>query len=197
MRSLLKGTLPLSGYLAMLRSLLAIYEALEQGMRRHRLHPLIAPIFDPTLERVAALRSDLAALAGPAWERELPVSPAALRYHDELVRAGDMRPTILLAHAWVRYIGDLSGGQILSRVLPKAMPEVRNALAFYEFPTVSEPIARAQRWRDALDALPLSLDDEAMIVLEACEAFRRHIVLFAELGADHPPVEGSSSASSA
>lgn len=197
MGALLKGRLSLPGYLAMLRSLLVIYDALEAGMRRHRLHPLLAPIFDPTLERGAALRADLEALAGPAWETEIPVSAAAIRYRDELARAGDLRPTILLAHAWVRYIGDLSGGQILSRVIPKAMPAVRDALAFYSFASVPDPHARAQRWREALDALPLSLDDQAVIILEAQEAFRRHIVLFAELGAGYPPLEGSASGASA
>lgn len=50
---------------------------------------------------------------------------------------GSEDPTRLLAHSYVRYMGDLSGGQIIRWKLQKAygLNETGEGLSFYEFDT--------------------------------------------------------------
>lgn len=79
-------------------------------------------------------------------------------------------PDLLLAHSYVRYLGDLSGGQHIRRrvekIFPmsKATPSSSRGYDFYDFPSPS-PMAAAASWhrelkdsfRDAMDAAPASV----------------------------------------
>jgi len=167
---LLRGKLERSDYCALLRNLHPIYAALEA-----RLPGATLPdgITDPRLARLPALEADLDALHGADW-RALPVTDAALAYQAHLLALDDAR---LVAHAYVRYLGDLAGGQMLGRIVEKTYGAVA---AFYRFP---EPGAAelAARFRSALDTLELPEVTMQAIADEACAGFARHGALFADL----------------
>jgi len=110
------------------------------------------------------------------------LQPAALGYVQRLQQLAADDPPLLVAHAYVRYLGDLSGGQLLSRIVAGAYGLVDGrGTRFYDFGPAGEPAALASALRRGLDALPVDGALAAAIIDEAREAFRRHQALFIEL----------------
>ncbi len=184
---LLRGQVSRAAYAALLRNLHAIYDELESGLRQHAAHPGIAPVFDPRLMRAEALTADLEHLHGPRWKGELPLAPAGEAYARHLRELASARPATLAAHVYVRYLGDLSGGQVLKRVVRDCFGLAPgHATAFYEFGPAADVRTLAQDLRRGLDRL--AADDSAAqaIVDEACAAFRRHKDLFMQLEPPSP-----------
>jgi heme oxygenase len=91
-------------------------------------------------------------------------------------------PELLVGHHYTRYIGDLSGGQILKNIAQKAMSlGEHDGLRFYEFAAIPDEKAFKANYRATLDALPI---DQAMadrIVEEANHAFHLNMTMFQEL----------------
>lgn len=186
MQRLLRGRATRPMYCALLRNLYEIYAPLENGLQRHHAHPQVQPIFAPGLMRVAHLANDLVALAGEGWPTEIAVQPAARAYRDALNLIGETRPHLLAAHAYVRYLGDLSGGQIVHRLVAKQLHLGETATRFYQFGAPADVDLLLAQFRAGLDAIPLTGNDADEIVGEALGAFRRHVDLFEEL-AQHAP----------
>ena len=183
MRRLLTRTLDLGTYVALLRNLLPIYEALEEEMVRHQADQVVAPFHHPGLARAKALEADLQQLGGPDW-RSLPVIPEALAYVDQIHGAARKDPALLVAHGYVRYLGDLSGGQILQKIVAETFELVAGSgVGFYEFPDLGDLDAFKHRYRAALDALSPSPALADSIVREAIGGFEANTRLFAGLEA--------------
>lgn len=170
--SFLRGRLAVADYGRLLRNLQPIYAALEQRLDHAATLP--AALGSAPLRRLAALEADLALVLGDDWAA-LPVQPSAQAYAAHLAGLDEAR---LAAHAYVRYLGDLAGGQMLAqrvtRMLGRADP---GGTAFYRF-AAPGPAALAAAFRAALDGMALDADGERAIIEEACDAFRRHAALF-------------------
>lgn len=177
--ALLRGQLDRASYALLLRSLHGVYAALEAGLEGHASDPRLAPFAAPALRRRPALESDLLALAGPAW-RSLRMTRAALRYGARLDDLAARRPLLLAAHAYVRYLGDLSGGQLLAGIVERS---VGRATAFYDFGDAAGVAPLADALRHALDALGADAMAADAVVAEARAAFALHAELFDELAA--------------
>jgi len=118
MQSLMRGSLPLQVYVLLLRNLHYVYDGLEGSLRRVAdAHPLIAWLDTPELRRAPPIAEDLEHLHGADWLEELPIVSATSGYRDAVEDVGRRWPLGLVAHAWVRYMGDVSGGQVLARLL--------------------------------------------------------------------------------
>lgn len=193
MAALLRGQLPLEGYAALIAALYEIYDALEAGLDANAEHPAIAPLRRPGLARRAALAADLAVLRRLGLA-PLDPAPAAVAYATHLRALAADDPVRLVAHAWLRYLGDLNGGRILERVVRERLGVPEGAMSFYRFPALADPAAAAVQWRLALDSL--ALDDATVdaLVAEAADGFRRHIALFEELAVPQDAAEASSDA---
>lgn len=89
-----------------------------------------------------------------------------------------------MAHHYTRYLGDLSGGQAIGRVLDRAFDLQGDGLSFYQFPMRAKPYKDAYRAR--LDGLGLDLDDIDRVVDEVKVAFALNQALFDELTANLP-----------
>ena len=174
MRAFLTGQLPAESYIALLANLHAVYSALETGLTAHAAHPHVAPLYDPALHRVAALQADLTLLAGADWATRYRPTAAAEAYAARITELARTAPLGLVAHAYTRYLGDLSGGQILKRTDGAGT-------AFYDFPGIPDPDRFKQRWRAALDALPLSAAEADFVVAEALGAFDANGAVFEAL----------------
>lgn len=183
MPALLRGQLPLATFVQLQRSLLCLYQALETGLRQHAGHPLLAPLDLAPMARGAALQADVtdlaARLGGPA-DAVLPA--AALAYAAHLQALAADRPALLAAHAYVRYLGDLAGGQALGRIARQtyALPGAAGT-RFFDFGSPDQVQALGRGLRAALDALPLDEASIAALVGEAQWAFAQHARLFEEL----------------
>lgn len=183
-RTMLRGGLTRPGYGLLLASLLPIYTALEAALRRHAGTPAVSAIYHPSLEREAALHEDLEALHGDGWSDSLPPQPEALAYAGHLSTLADNAPALLVAHAYVRYLGDLSGGQAVQRVVARSLQlDGRSGTRFYDFGTDERVAALAEHVRGGLDRIEADAATMDAIASEAEAAFARHERLFEELEA--------------
>ena len=182
MQALLRGDLALPTYRELLRNLHAVYAAMEPALRRHAGEASIAPLFDATLFRADALAADLRVLGDSSADSALPLRPATLAYVRRLREIDAGAPGLLAAHAYVRYLGDLSGGQILARVVTRAYGLAPGrGTRFYDFGAPDQVAAKVEAFRRGLDALPCDAAGASTIVDEACWAFERHTELFTQL----------------
>lgn len=172
---LLAGRVNTDGYVDYLMRLQMIYTAIEDAVRTHREDPLVAAVYDPVLERHHALAADLEHWA-PGTRRQVN-SAAAQAYQDRIAKAD--WTGALVAHHYVRYLGDLSGGQAIGRMLDRAFGLGGAGLSFYDFPMRPKPYKDAYRAR--LDELGLSPRENVRIVDEVKIAFGLNQAVFDEL----------------
>jgi heme oxygenase len=184
MAALLRGALARERYTALLRNLHALYVALEAGLTHHAAHADVAPVVFPVLFRQAALAADLAVLHGPRWPAELPLQRATQTYVARLQDIAAHQPGLLAAHAYVRYLGDLSGGQMLRKIVVRGhqLPD-DDGSRFYDFGDTATVHAHVLAFRAGLAALSADTARNDALVAEACWAFERHGELFVELAA--------------
>lgn len=177
---LLAGEVDLAAYHLLTVQHLAIYQALEAGAAALREDVVVGILHDPALERVPALLADLAWLrqqTGAAVEQVLP----ATRGYVERIRevAASWRGGFV-AHHYTRYLGDLSGGLHLGRVLAR---QLDGGVAFYRFEGITDPRRFKDGYRAALDAAPWGEEERARIVAEVSHAYALNRSVLAELHA--------------
>ena len=183
MASMLRGRASRDGYALFLRNLLPAYRALESGLEGGRDDPRLAPLALPALYRCAAIEQDLVTLLGTeaAWPAMLS---SGMAYGNQVARATGTR---LIAHAYVRYMGDLSGGQILRRILARTPGLEGTALAFHEYPSIADSKQYRDAYRDIIDRTALAPEEEDAVLEEACTAFEYNIQLSHQLTAIMAP----------
>ncbi|MFT4288867.1 heme oxygenase (biliverdin-producing) [Nocardioides sp.] len=180
---LLAGRINEAGYAAYLRRYRIVYAALEETTRASAGDPAVAAVFDPGLERLALLERDLA-----FWDSVTaadPVeSPAATAYAARIRAAAAEWAPLLVAHHYTRYLGDLSGGQAIGRLLTRHFDLDGTAgVAFYDFASIEKPKIYKDGYRARLDALGLSEAEIGRVVEEVKLAFSLNQAIFEELGA--------------
>jgi heme oxygenase (biliverdin-producing, ferredoxin) len=165
---LLRGGSTREAYALLLRNLSPAYRAMEDGLVRHSNSPALRAVGRPELFRTEALESDIERLAGASWRESLPLLPAGERYAKRVSAAANGSAR-LVAHAYLRYLGDLSGGQIMKRLLAKSLGLEADALGFYDFPAIADLSAFKNEYREAIDgsvvagANPIDVVDEAIV----------------------------------
>lgn len=176
-QEILKRRASKAGYALFLRNLLPAYQAMEQALAQHADHPLLK-LFDwPPLFRSEAIASDLEALAGNQWAATHVLLPEGQAYAHRIENTEATAPARLIGHAYVRYIGDLSGGQIVKRLLTASPGLAADMLGFYDFPGIADAEVYKEGFRDALDRAGGIAQDVDGIVDEAKNAFRLNIDL--------------------
>lgn len=172
---------------ALLRALAPAYALLEQEA------PALAGALGggaipwAQLARSTALRVDIAQLSGlPAG----PATPAAALWLERLRQLCRQAPHRLLAHVYVRYGGDLSGGQQLGQqadiiLAAQALPPLR----FWRFEDSVEDLKI--RLHDGFEALDLSPGENEELLEEAEQAFQFTQRLLAELGDPSSSLDGA------
>ena len=180
MAYLLRGKATLPAYAALMVSLRELYVALEDGLAAQASHPALGPLLVPGFARATAIATDLRALTALGVSLP-PAAPEARNYAAHLRDITRADPPRLMAHAWLRYLGDLNGGQIIGGIVRDSLGLSLEATQFYEFPALPDPMAAAAAWRVTLDATPFDATMHDRIVDEACDGFRRHIRLFESL----------------
>lgn len=177
---ILKGRCTRESYARLLRSLLPVYQALERQLTMCAGSSAVAPIVFRELERSEPIAADLHRF--PPGPEE--ISPAVVRYVTAIIAASEGDGSRLIAHAYARYLGDLSGGQILSRLLARSLDLPPEALSFYAFPAISNVAAFKSDYRAAIDRAGDESEDFDAVVEEGARAFELNIELSLALQAD-------------
>mmetsp|Transcript_30039 Transcript_30039/g.55283 ORF Transcript_30039/g.55283 Transcript_30039/m.55283 type:complete len:630 (+) Transcript_30039:118-2007(+) len=180
----IQGKIDRDLYAELVAGLYHTYVTLERLLNLHAPHHFPTLHFPEELSRVEALREDMEYWHGSNWEVECRTpSPAVRDYVDRMEEVGRIDPLLLLSHAYTRYLGDLSGGKVLSRIARRALNLGRgyDGLQFYNFERVRSAKLFKDRYRDALDGLVLRSDQVGRLVAEANVAFALNMRVFEEL----------------
>ncbi|XP_025858809.1 heme oxygenase 2 [Vulpes vulpes] len=183
-KDFLKGNIRKELFKLATTALYFTYSALEEEMERNKDHPAFAPLYFPTeLHRKEALTKDMEYFFGEDWEEKVQCSKAAQKYVERIHYVGQNEPELLVAHAYTRYMGDLSGGQVLKKVAQRALklPSTGEGTQFYLFENVDNAQQFKQLYRARMNALDLNLKTKERIVEEANKAFEYNMQIFNEL----------------
>lgn len=175
--AILRGQADRAGYGLLLRNLLPVYQALEAGLERHRATPGVGLLAEPAVFRARAIVRDLDHLYLDDWCEGLPVLPSAERYRAAVADAARGDGIRLIAHAYVRYLGDLSGGRMMRGLVARSLRLPDEALGFYAFPDIADPDRFKGDYRRAIDRAGRVIGDAGAVVEEAARAFRLNIDL--------------------
>jgi heme oxygenase len=172
------GAFDLARLTAQLRS---VYAAIESNLEPYRVDPLLGRLFDRRLDRLAAIDHDLAALAGSAASTLTDPLPETIDYVERIAAIrGD--PPRLVAHHYVRYLGDLSGGQIIAMLMRRHYGLGDDALTFYAFEGIPSKGGFKASYRRALDELLVDPATYEAVVDETRTAYEANRRLFVALG---------------
>lgn len=81
-----------------------------------------------------------------------------------------------MAHAYTRYLGDLSGGQVLGKITQKSLGlSSKEGLSFFSFPGVTSPNRFKQLYRSRMNSIELTERQRAAVLQEAVNAFELNI----------------------
>lgn len=180
-RQLFSGKCSTESYIFYLGALKQVYTTLEKALAQNQQHPAVKPIYFPELFREASLESDLKNWTS-SEQINIPddLKIAVSHYTDRIQQVSHQSPALLVAHSYVRYLGDLSGGQMLAKALSRHKPKI-NGYSFYEFKNIeAEPMKHLYRQR--LDAIGFEHPElVSHICDEACLVFDLNNQVFTAL----------------
>ena len=181
----LRGVISRENYRTLIKDFYFVYAALEEEMERLKGDTYIDGINFPELSRIEQLKMDVRYYYGPNWRAIIAPSESAVQYVERVHEVADKAPFLLVGHHYTRYLGDLSGGQILKGIAEKALKlREGEGLKFYEFDKIDDKKEYKNKYRAALDSLPLDQVQIDAIIAEANYAFKLNMDLFDELAGD-------------
>jgi heme oxygenase (biliverdin-producing, ferredoxin) len=181
---LMAGELNSAAYMSLASQQHFIYSALESITDSIRATPQGGTLLFDELTRTPSIAADLTFLIGPDWATTISPLPSTRRYVEALTASAASLPRYA-AHAYTRYLGDLSGGQIIKRMLERHYGLGPQGITFYAFAEIPKSKPFKDVYRERLDALEFTDAELAEAVAEATLAFRINQEMFAELGALH------------
>ena len=180
----LKGVVEKTSYRKLISDLYFVYKAMEEEIDRlvQEDHPVIKHIGFKELFRRQTLEKDLEFYYGNNWLDQIKISESAKSYVDRIRLVANESPELLVGHHYTRYIGDLSGGQILKKIAKKAL-NLRgdDGLNFYEFKLIEDEKLFKKSYSETLNKLPIDQKIADNIIEEANEAFAYNMNMFREL----------------
>jgi len=189
---LLEGRACYSAFTMLATQQLVIYRALETVLHAHyRHHPLIAAVDDRRLDRVSEIERDLTTLVGSDFEvrladGSLPIREATTAYARMLRE--EHTPEMVLANHYVRYLGDLSGGQVIAKLAQRHYAVPEQALHFYHFEGIEKLKVYKDHYRSALDNIDMTNGQRKRVLEHAVRAFEHNEAVFADLAAAKDPL---------
>eukprot|EP00501_MAST-03F_sp_TOSAG23-6_P002652 GSMAST32.ASY1.ANO1.2796.1 assembled CDS len=186
-KKFIRGNIEEKLYKQLIADLYFVYTVLETRLNDMKNDKMISKVHFPTeLNRKVSLEKDMAFWFGSndKWKK----------YCNRIKKCNASE---LIAHAYTRYMGDLSGGRVLMRRAKKSLhlKDIRyfftihkNGLSFYVFENIKTgERAFKDKYRQALDSLDLSNETAKTIIAEANTyffiifAFLLNMRLFTEL----------------
>nr|YP_010728769.1 heme oxygenase [Lithothamnion corallioides]WEA77000.1 heme oxygenase [Lithothamnion corallioides] len=184
-KSFLSGVVDKKSYRTLVANLFFVYSAIEEEMYKNKDSISVSPIYFDQLNRKKSLEKDLLYYYGPDWKSIVKPSTITQMYVDRIHEIGNHQPELLISHAYTRYMGDLSGGQILKNIAKNAMQlSGDEGTEFYVFRDIKNDKEFKQMYRKALDSISVTEDQVNLIISEANVAFNLNMKMFQELNSN-------------
>lgn len=184
MDDLVNGRGTRDDYVALVAQHYYLYEALEAAAERFADDPIAAPFISPQLTRLPALELDLDFLVGPDWRDTCPPVPATVRYVDRINQIAEQGwAGGFVAHHYTRYLGDLSGGQAIAKLMQRQFGFETNGVAFYVFDQIASPKQFKDTYREQLDSVAWDELEREHVIDEVLAAYAFNTDVFVDLAA--------------
>lgn len=181
MDDLMRGRGTRDDYVALVAQHWFIYEALEHAAEAMRDDPIAAPFISEKLTRLPAIESDLAFLIGDDWRERIAPLPTTTRYVERIREVGASWPGGFVAHHYTRYLGDLSGGLFIGKLMARQFGFETNGIGFYLFDEIADPAAFKDVYREQLDAVTWDAAERERVIDEVLAAYQFNTDLFVDL----------------
>jgi heme oxygenase len=181
MADLMNGHGTRDDYVALVAQHYFIYAALEAAADRMRDDAVAAAFISPQLTRLPALEQDLGFLLGEDWRDQISPLPTTQRYVDRIDAVAATWNGGFIAHHYTRYLGDLSGGQIIRTLMQRQFGFETNGVGFYLFDEIAKPKEFKDTYREQLDAVGWSDEERERVIDEVLVAYRFNTELFVDL----------------
>ena len=181
MDDLMTGKGSRDDYIALVAQHYFIYEALESAAAAMRDDAVAAAFISPSLTRLPALEGDLEFLLGPDWRSAIAPLPTTVRYVERINTVAATWAGCFVAHHYTRYLGDLSGGQIIRTLMQRQFGFETNGVGFYLFDQIARPKEFKDTYRDQLDSVGWSDEERERVIDEVMIAYRFNTELFIDL----------------
>lgn len=186
MEDIMRGVATKQDYIDLVVQHYYMYEALEEAAVQIAADEAFAALHPEALIRRAALEADLEYLIGAEWREQISPVQASVDYAARIreIAAEGWVPGIF-AHHYTRYLGDLSGGQIIAKRAARQHGFEKSGIEFYNFETLGDLAAFKETYRDGLDKLgeTLSEDEQQRMVAEVRKAYAFNTEVFVDLAA--------------
>ena len=183
MSDLMTGEGTRDDYVALVAQHWFMYAALEEAAERMRRDPVASVFITDKLTRLPALEADLEFLIGPDWRDGVSPLPTTQRYVERIELVGRTWAGGFVAHHYTRYLGDLSGGQFIGRLMARRFGFETNGIGFYVFDDIADPKAFKEVYREQLDAAPWDAAEQQRVIDEVLLAYRMNTEVFDDLAA--------------
>ncbi|PJJ65343.1 heme oxygenase (biliverdin-producing) [Compostimonas suwonensis] len=181
MTDLMTGKGTRDDYIALVAQHYFIYEAIEAGAERMKNDPVAAPFITSKLTRLPAIEADLEFLIGDDWREQITPLPTTQRYVDRVNEVSATWNGGYVAHHYTRYLGDLSGGQIIRTLMQRQFGFETNGVGFYLFGDIAKPKEFKDTYRAQLDAVDWDDAERDRVIDEVMLAYRFNTELFIDL----------------
>jgi heme oxygenase len=182
MHDLMSGKGTRDDYVALVVQHYFMYEALESVADDMARDAVAGRFITPQLTRLPALEADLEFLIGPEWRSVSAPLPSTTRYV-ERIREVNGWSGGFVAHHYTRYLGDLSGGQHIYKVMQKRFGFDTNGVGFYLFDQIASPKDFKDTYREQLDAVAWDEAERERVIDEVLTAYRLNTEVFHDLSA--------------
>ena len=184
MKDLMTGTGTRQDYVALVAQHYFIYEAIEAAAAQFAGDPVAAPFISPQLTRLPAIMADLRFLLGGDWPGQITALPTTERYVERIRDvAAQAWAGGFIAHHYTRYLGDLSGGQVIRTLMQRQFGFQTNGVGFYLFDQIAKPKEFKKTYREQLDAVVWDAAERERVIDEVLAAYRFNTELFVDLSA--------------
>ena len=182
MKCFVKGLVDRNCFAKFLSNLYFVYSELELAIENRKNNSCLSVVYFPELKRKTNLEKDLEFYYGLNWKNQIAPSPQAQNYVSRIREVYEKEPELLIGHAYTRYMGDLSGGQMLQKVVQSTLKlEGYQGTSFYNFEQIPDKTAFKNKYREALDKVPVDDKTAEKIVLEANKSFSFNMKIAKEL----------------
>ena len=181
MGDLMTGKGSRDDYIALVAQHYFIYAALEAAAEQMKDDADAAAFITPQLTRLPALEADLRFLLGDDWLDQIAPLPTTARYVDRIETVAATWSGGFIAHHYTRYLGDLSGGQIIRTLMQRQFGFETNGVGFYLFDQIAKPKEFKDTYREQLDSVGWSAEERERVIEEVMVAYRFNTELFVDL----------------
>lgn len=177
---LMSGQLDAHAWQLLLEQLEYVYRALETVANDMRDTDQCTELLYAELDRTEFIVRDLEALRARTGKASAPMLTSTREYVDRILATRNS-PVRYVAHHYTRYLGDLSGGQVMRVKFSQHYDLQPEELSFFVFEHIPAGPRFKKRYREVLDGLELTEQERHDLVEEANAAFACNENIFLEL----------------